>query len=309
MRKKQNQNLHLYLKIVQNINRNVMDSKKIMKDNKEVEIACAPETTEKPITVYNIVESDEETTENSITLCDSLESDEEVIGIEDIERIEDFTRMVELKGKTNLDRPAGTFSQTVPKDQKDLRQWLNGDAKIKWRDVYSLFCNGKEEDIISRGTFQLQRRDYKSLVGDNYLNDLVIEEYLDIITERNMKEGLPRIGATSVYLYPQFNLFSFEEAKDKNKKSDLRQCDIILCPIHRDDHWSLVSIDTKRKTVEYYDSIIGKRKSSNAPRLMKRYIEEYYRQRGERQVFRIIVREDAPIQENGVDWGISLPER
>ena len=294
----------------QNIDRNEKDSKKIMKDNKEVEIACAPETTEKPITVYNIVESDEETKENSITLCDSLESDEEVIGIEDIERIEDFTRMVELKGKTNLDRPAGTFSQTAPKDQKDLRQWLNGDAKIKWRDVYNLFCNGKEEDIISRGTFQLQRGDYKSLVGSNYLNDLVIEEYLDIITERNMKEGLPRIGATSVYFYPQFNLFSFEEAYQKterwNNKNDLRQCDIILCPIHRDDHWSLVSIDTKRKTVEYYDSIIGKRKSSNAPRLMKRYIEEYYRQRGERQVFRIIVREDAPIQGNGVDCGVFL---
>ena len=37
---------------------------------------------------------------------------------------------------------------------------------------------------------------------------------------------------------------------------------------------------------------------------MKRYIEEYYKRRGENQVFKIKVRDDAPIQENGVDCGV-----
>ena len=127
-----------------------------------------------------------------------------------------------------------------------------------------------------------------------------------IIKDRpNRKIGLPRIGTTSVFFFTQFIELPFEEAylftERWNNKYDLRQCDIILCPIHRNDHWSLVSIDTKQKIVEYYDSIIGYRKSTNAPRLMKRYIEEYYRRKGEKVVFTIKVRNDAPIQENGVD--------
>ena len=108
-------------------------------------------------------------------------------------------------------------------------------------------------------------------------------------------------------MYKQFDNKSFDEAWEDTKrwnKNDLRQCDIILCPIHKSDHWSLISIDTKQKTVEYYDSIIGSRKTSNAPRIMKKFIEKYYNSRGEKQTFRIKICEDAPIQGNGVDCGI-----
>ena len=253
------------------------------------------------------------------TVHEILESDEETIGIEDIECIEEFTKIVEVSEqprKQILQRmPSKKLKKPVrniPRDQKDLRQWINEDVSTKtnvtWKDICRFFCKGEENDTISQGTYTLRRIDYKSLVGKNYLNDLVIEEYMEIIRERNLKAGLPSIGAISVFFYPQFNSLSFEEAylftERWNNKYDLRQCDIILCPIHRNDHWSLVSIDTKQKIVEYYDSIIGYRKSTNAPRLMKRYIEEYYRRKGEKVVFTIKVRNDAPIQENGVDCGV-----
>merc|ERR1712102_219386 len=37
---------------------------------------------------------------------------------------------------------------------------------------------------------------------------------------------------------------------------------------------------------------------------MKIFIEKYYRRRGEEVTFSIKIREDAPIQENGVDCGV-----
>ena len=37
---------------------------------------------------------------------------------------------------------------------------------------------------------------------------------------------------------------------------------------------------------------------------MKRFIEHYYRKRGEEQTFKINIRDDAPIQDNGVDCGV-----
>ena len=203
------------------------------------------------------------------------------------------------------------YQAALPSDQNNLRQWVKEDrtkrTTIKWKDVFRFFCNGDLNEEISTGTFTLRRIDYKSLVGKNYLNDLVIEEYLDIIKERNATAGLPILGVMSVYLYPQFELLSFEDAliyTERWNKNDLRQCEIILCPIHKNDHWSLVSIDNKAGIIEYYDSIIGNRKASNAPRIMKRYMEEYYKRWGEKKVFKIKVREDAPIQENGVDCGV-----
>ena len=247
-----------------------------------------------------------------------LESDEEVIGIEDIERIEEFTKIVKVcespkvLQKVNARRQnTKRYQAALPSDQNNLRQWVKEDrtkrTTIKWKDVFRFFCNGDLNEEISTGTFTLRRIDYKSLVGKNYLNDLVIEEYLDIIKERNATAGLPILGVMSVYLYPQFELLSFEDAliyTERWNKNDLRQCEIILCPIHKNDHWSLVSIDNKAGIIEYYDSIIGNRKASNAPRIMKRYMEEYYKRWGEKKVFKIKVREDAPIQENGVDCGV-----
>ena len=253
---------------------------------------------------------------NDTEVYEILESDEEVVGIEDIERMEDFTRFIDLTDSPEVskkDHPRKPIKKPrVARHQKNLSQWLKGDGKqnpsVKWRDVNRYFCSGDLNDDISKGTFILKRRDYKSLVGRNWLNDQVIEEYFDIIKERNEKEGLPRIGVLSLFLYQKFDSLPFEDAfKDTEKwhsKDDLRQCDVILCPIFKSDHWSLVSINIKLRTVDYYDSILGRRKSSKAPRIMKRFIEHYYRKRGEEQTFKINIRDDAPIQENGVDCGV-----
>ena len=167
-------------------------------------------------------------TENKV--CEVLESDEDIIGIEDIERIEDFTKMVNIDERPRKLKATERKAKEVPYDQKDLRQWVkNGKAKIpniKWKDINRFFCSGDPGEEISKGTFTLKRNDYRSLVGRNYVNDLVIEEYFDIIKERNFVDGLPVIGTTSVFLYKQFDNKSFDEAwKDTKRwnKYDLRQ--------------------------------------------------------------------------------------
>jgi len=87
-------------------------------------------------------------------------------------------------------------------------------------------------------------------------------------------------------------------------KEDLREKDLILCPIHRADHWSLVAIDTRTKTVNYLDSLQGSRNISPAPGIMKKFIEKYYRDKGETVKFKVKVRKDAPVQGNGFDCGV-----
>ena len=85
---------------------------------------------------------------------------------------------------------------------------------------------------------------------------------------------------------------------------DLREKEMIFVPIQKYDHWSLIVVKPKTKSIEYFDSIWGRRKSSTAPRLLKQFMERYYHDKGERVNFNIRIRDDAPLQGNGVECGV-----
>ena len=54
----------------------------------------------------------------------------------------------------------------------------------------------------------------------------------------------------------------------------------------------------------YYDSIYGNRRRSNAPKVIKRFIEHYWRNRGLVIKLKVRVMENAPLQGNGYDCGV-----
>ena len=98
-----------------------------------------------------------------------------------------------------------------------------------------------------------------------------------------MEENLPTVEPVTVHVYKKLDAGGFDEGYEVAEgwiKEDLTKKDYVLVPIHRSFHWSFIIIDSKEKTVNYYDSIIGHRKVSNAPRTMKRFIERYYSKNG-----------------------------
>ena len=80
--------------------------------------------------------------------------------------------------------------------------------------------------------------------------------------------------------------------------------DLFLIPIHKRDHWSLIGVNMKEMTVEYFDSIKGIRNTSHAPKVIKMYMEKYCRERGKVAEFKIRIRQDVPLQTNCVDCGV-----
>ena len=90
------------------------------------------------------------------------------------------------------------------------------------------------------------------------------------------------------------------------RRNDLRMKELIFVPIHNDQlfHWSLIVVETSTKVVYYFDSIPRERIHSHAPRIIKKYMEKYYENRGEKVSFKIKRRVDAPCQENGYDCGV-----
>ena len=166
---------------------------------------------------------------------------------------------------------------------------------------------GSLDEVLCRHEVAITRADFISLSGRNYVNDNIITGYMELIRDRNRAYKLPDVYACSTFLFSKLEWLGFEQGRRDMKdwiKEDLREKEIIFVPIEKDDHWSLIAVKTRTKTVEYFDSILGRRRSSAAPRVLKQFMEKYYQDKGESITFNIRIREDAPLQGNGVDCGV-----
>merc|ERR1711872_967204 len=150
---------------------------------------------------------------------------------------------------------------------------------------------GKKMVDIQRGPLDeylnkrlpLKRRDLQTLSGSEFLNDEIINKYLTLILERNEADAsLPEIYTCTTFMYTPTGI-----------------------PIHiaSEVHWSLIVVETRTKTVNYFDSLERTRIFHMSPVTIKKFMEEYYKDRGETVIFRIR-RRDAPLQGNGYDCGV-----
>ena len=200
----------------------------------------------------------------------------------------------------NLDRRV-----VVKENTEEPLNSSEGRSKIK--TLIHNINTGPSNDILSKNNhLEMKRCDYRSLTGRNYLNDKVIDEYMFLIKERNQQENLPDIGILSVHMFKLLDE-NFETGYERTRnwiKEDLTLKDMILVPIHRFSHWTLVAVDMEQLTISYYDSILGSRRTSNAPKIIKKHLEKYCREMGKEKSFTIKIKEDAPLQRNGVDCGV-----
>ena len=224
--------------------------------------------------------------------------------------VEGDARKVVVEGDTRIVVEKGC------KKREDMREVVvEGDT----RTVVANECKKREDilkgpskEILARHGFglNLKREDFRSLMGKNYLNDQVIDQYLILLQRRNeTTPNLPKIHACTTFLYTKLKRFGVEEGRKQTERwipEDLLEKDLILFPIHNLSHWSLVVVDTGSKTIHYLDSLIGSRQNSAAPWTMKEYMEKLHREKGEAAVYKIQIREDAPYQTNGVDCGVFL---
>ena len=53
--------------------------------------------------------------------------------------------------------------------------------EIDYTELLNGLMRGEPDDILSNNYLEMRRRDYRSLEGKNYLNDKIIDEYLQLI--------------------------------------------------------------------------------------------------------------------------------
>ncbi|XP_040423503.1 sentrin-specific protease 2 isoform X3 [Cygnus olor] len=127
------------------------------------------------------------------------------------------------------------------------------------REVTAAFGKGKPDEIMS-SAFKLKvtREDIHTLKNLHWLNDEIINFYMNLLVERNKKEGYPAVYAFSTFFYPKLISGGYKAVRRWTRSVDLFKQDLIIVPIHLTVHWALVVIDVRRKTITYFDSVAQK---------------------------------------------------
>ena len=82
---------------------------------------------------------------------------------------------------------------------------------------------------------QLRRYDFATLSGAEYLNDMIVNNYMVLIEERNKADpSLPQVFAYDTFLYTKIKLRGMAEAICAFGKK-LRTEELIFFPIHNEE--------------------------------------------------------------------------
>ncbi|NWU48046.1 SENP2 protease, partial [Dromas ardeola] len=124
------------------------------------------------------------------------------------------------------------------------------------REVIAAFGKGEPDEIMS-SAFKLKvtREDIHTLRNLCWLNDEVINFYMALVMERSKKEGYPSVHAFSSFFYEKLTSGGYKAVGRWTRRVDLFKKDIILVPINLSLHWTLAVIDTRKKTVRYFNSL------------------------------------------------------
>jgi sentrin-specific protease 1 len=105
----------------------------------------------------------------------------------------------------------------------------------------------------------ITRGDLNTLVGSNWLNDEVINFYMNLLVERSEKradDGYPKVYSMNTFFIPKLLQSGHPGLKRWTRKVDIFSYDVIPVPVHVGEvHWCMAIIHMRNKTIKYYDSM------------------------------------------------------
>ncbi|XP_065720254.2 sentrin-specific protease 1 [Drosophila suzukii] len=166
-----------------------------------------------------------------------------------------------------------------------------------------------EEFVVSKFKLDVHLSDIKILIGGRWLNDVVINFYMNLLIARSEKRSgqLPSVYSMNTFFMPRLLQSGFEGVKRWTRKVDILSKDIILIPVHcKGVHWTMAIVDMRKKTILYYDSKGGANK--NLLDTLEKYLREESldkrNQSFDTRNFRIEKARNVPQQKNNNDCGV-----
>lgn len=124
------------------------------------------------------------------------------------------------------------------------------------KEISNALGHGPPDEILSSAfKLRITRGDIQTLKNYHWLNDEVINFYMNLLVERSKKQGYPALHALSTFFYPKLKSGGYQAVKRWTKGVNLFDQELVLVPIHRKVHWSLVVMDLRKKCLKYLDSM------------------------------------------------------
>lgn len=162
------------------------------------------------------------------------------------------------------------------------------------------------EVLVSASSQNITRRDIATLKGLQWLNDEIINFYMDLIVTRGKLDNYPSAYAFNTFFFPKLMSGGHSALARWTRRVDIFKHDFLFIPVHLGMHWCMIIIDLPEKTITYYDSMGGHDRGSLQKVLQ--YLVDESRDK-KKQVFdtsdwQLITAKDIPHQMNGSDCGM-----
>ncbi|XP_036447969.1 sentrin-specific protease 1 [Colossoma macropomum] len=146
-------------------------------------------------------------------------------------------------------------------------------TEVMENEVNRALRGGSQEEVLSEGfRLTITRKDLQTLSHLNWLNDEVINFYMNMLVERSKAPHLPSVYTFNTFFYSKLRSSGYLAVRRWTKKVDIFSVDIILVPVHLDVHWCLCVVDFRKKSITYFDSMGGN--NDEACRILLKYLKQ-----------------------------------
>ncbi|XP_058054847.1 sentrin-specific protease-like [Anopheles bellator] len=164
------------------------------------------------------------------------------------------------------------------------------------------------EVVADKFNLKIKGKDLVTLAGSNWLNDEVINFYMELLRERSVvRSELPKVYTMNTFFLPRLMQNGYSGVRRWTRKVDIFAHDILVVPVHVNGvHWCMSIVDLRRKTIHYYDSM----GSPNNPVLnaLESYLCEESQDKRKTPFDKADLTKqnirDCPRQQNGSDCGV-----
>ena len=117
----------------------------------------------------------------------------------------------------------------------------------------------QQGEIAVYKTAIVEYKDIHKLAPDTWLNDEIINFYMQLIADRAgaNADRLPSVHCYSTFFCSTLRDSGYTKVRRWTKRVDVFAKDLLFIPINYSYHWTLGVVDFQAKTIRIYDSLGG----------------------------------------------------
>ncbi|GLV43295.1 hypothetical protein CBL_14027 [Carabus blaptoides fortunei] len=247
---------------------------------------------------------DQVSVKNSDSDVDFVKSKRKVAPSNSLQRILDTEPFMDLKFLSKLDEERKHIKmQQLENNQCNISEFTAAqDARID----DALKSRNPNRVFAEKFNLRITGHELKLFNEKEWLNDEVINFYVNLIQERSEQRNLPRVYSFNTFFYPKLISSGYSSLQRWTKRVDIFSFDIIVVPVHLGFHWCMATIDFRDKSIRYYDSMLGN--NNQCLTALENYLREEHCDKKKTEYdtsdWKQVIMKDIPRQLNGSDCGV-----